>query len=274
MRLTRVTTLFLMQAICVLLIARESIADDAVEAFLKQAAEYEFKDASNGEMLTMHPQPLMHWGNPARNGEDGAIFVWKSGEQPYVIGTCFTYVYRDRVNRKHAFQVFGDVAIEGRHRDRVIWTPPENSLSYQPLQGGPAVAASRSGRSVQLRMMARRFQVKLTQKDGRLEQCRLVPKPLYRYEGNGPKQVSGAIFSFAIGTDPEALLILDQRDDKTGQPAWHYALARFTFYELEGLLDGESVWKKEKSESLQTSILTRRDYQREPYITFKPNWLD
>jgi hypothetical protein len=273
-RFSGASTLLLAHIVVVTTWAQNSLADDATEAFQKQAAEYEFKDADSGNVLTLHAQPLLHWGNPARNGEDGAVFIWTSERHPALIGTCFTYVYRDRVQRKHAFQVLADAAIEGRHRNRVIWTPPENSLSYQPVPKAPAPAASPSGRNVQLRMMARRFQVKLTQKDGRQEQCRLVPKPLYRYEGDKSAQVSGAIFSLAIGTDPEALLILDQRENKRGKPAWHYALARFTFYPLEGFLDDESVWKLEQSESLTTSILTRRDYQREPYITFKPDWLD
>lgn len=249
-------------------------AEEAVEAFQKQASEYEFKDDDQGKVLTMHPQPLLHWGNPARNGEDGAVFIWTADRQPALIGTCFTYVYRDRVQRKHAFQVLGDSAIEGRHRNRIIWTPKENSLPYQLVPKAPAPAASPAARNVQMRMLARRFQVKLTQKDGRQEQCRLVPKPLYRYDENKPRQAAGAIFSFAIGTDPEALLVLDLRDDAKGKPAWHYALARFTFYPLEGFLDDVSVWKKERSESLTSNILSRPDYQLEPYITFKPDYLD
>jgi hypothetical protein len=247
-------------------------AESTAELFQQQAAAYEFQDVATGKPLTFQAQPLLHWANPARNGEDGAVFLWTNGKQPAVIGTCFTYKYREIVRRKHAFRALSDGAIEGRHRDRVIWTPQPDSLLRRPLIGVPPPAANASGRKAQLSILARRFDVKLTQKDGRLEQCRLVPKPLYRFDDSD--QASGAIFSFAIGTDPEALLILDKRLDESGKPTWHYAFARFSFYPLEGFLNNESVWKVEKSESLNTSILSRPDYQREPYITFRPDWLD
>ncbi|MEX1027586.1 MAG: hypothetical protein WD049_06210 [Candidatus Paceibacterota bacterium] len=114
----------------------------------------------------------------------------------------------------------------------------------------------------------------MTLKDGRKEQCRLVPQPLYRFDSDEADESAGAIFSFAVGTDPEAFLILDRRNDDSGEPRWHYAMVRFTFYPLEGFLDRQSVWKVEQSESLTTNIFSRPDYQREPYITFRAEWLD
>lgn len=247
-------------------------AESTAKSFQQQAGAYAFKDVATGKRLTFQPQPVLHWANPARNGEDGAVFLWTNGKQPAVIGTCFTYKYREVVRRKHAFRALSDGGIEGRHRDRVIWTSQPDSLLHRPLVNAPPPAANVSGRKAQLGTLARRFDVKLTQKDGRLEQCRLVPQPLYRFDD--ANTACGAIFSFAIGTDPEALLILDKRVDESGKPAWHYAFARFSFYPLEGFLNNESVWKVEKSESLSTSILSRPDYQREPYITFRPDWLD
>lgn len=252
--------------------AASSGAESAVDAFTDQARQYVF--SIGDEELTFHPQPILHWGNPARGGEDGALFLWTDGDAPVVIGTCFTYEYAGVERRKHAFLLLSDDSVQGRHRDRLMWSPRPDGLAHQQLAGAPAVGATAAQRSTQLRAMARRFGVVLTLRDGRTERCRLVPQPLYRFESNDPHGDCGAIFSMAVGTDPETLLILRRERDDAGKPAWYYAFARFTFYPLEGLLDGQPVWNAQPLENMLGNILHRPDYQREHYITFRPDWLD
>ncbi len=49
------------------------------------------------------------------------------------------------------------------------------------------------------------------------------------------------MFAFAMGTDPEVILLLEavERDDKV---VWQYALARATGYAAEASLDDKVVW--------------------------------
>lgn len=49
------------------------------------------------------------------------------------------------------------------------------------------------------------------------------------------------MFSFALGTDPECLLLLEARVID-GKPEWHYAFGSQTSYRVEGSLDGKTVW--------------------------------
>jgi hypothetical protein len=220
----------------------------------------------------MQKQPLLHWSNPARNGERGAVFLWTDQDQPVVVGTCFTYTYDGESRRKHAFHILRDDAIEATNRDRVMWTPARANVIRSPLPGVPLPAATPAQRTSQMRLLARKLAVTLTQKDGRQELCRLVPQPLYQFQSkNGD---SGAIFSFAVGTDPEALLFLEAREDDTGKRSWQYTFARFTFYPLAATFNEAPIWKVEKSASASDNILTRPDYQRLPYITFRAEWLD
>lgn len=254
--------------------ASEETADDPLARFREEALAYEFVNLGSGKTLMMQRQPVLHWSNPARNGEDGLVYLWTDGDKPCVIGTFFTYVYNTTVRRKQSFRVLTNDAIRAKNADRVIWTPPTNSVEYRPLTDVPPPASVSSQRNGQLRRLARRFAVEVTLRNGRKEQCRLLPQPLYRYDSDESSEPAGAIFSFAVGTDPETLLILDRQNDESGEPRWHHAMVRFTFYPLEGFLDGKSIWKLEQSESLMTSIFARPDYQREPYVTFRAEWLD
>jgi hypothetical protein len=103
-----------------------------------------------------------------------------------------------------------------------------------------------------------------------MEESRLVPQPLDRYEAEDGSGNSGALFAYSIGTDPEALLMLKSRRDANRKTSRHYGFVRFTCCTLEGFLDNEVVWTAERSESLnQKTMLQRKDYQRLPYITFR-----
>ncbi len=249
-----------------------TVQESATELFATKAKEYVF--TTHGQELDLRKQPLLHWSNPARRGEDGSLFLWTDGDRPVIVGTCFTYQYNERVNYKHAFLLVSGDAVQGRHRDRVMWNPRTDGLAFRPLPDGSPPAATAVQRNSQLRATARRFSVTLSLKDGRTEQCRLVPQPLYRYDSDELDKPCGAIFSIAVGTDPEAMLILDRRKSESGVPVWHYALGRFTYYPLEGFLDGQSIWRAEQLENMLGNILTRPDYQTEHYITFRPTWLE
>ena len=48
-----------------------------IERFKAAAAQYDIRiDDAAKSKLTLFPKPLLHWDNPARTAEDGAVFVW------------------------------------------------------------------------------------------------------------------------------------------------------------------------------------------------------
>src|SRR4029079_4791320 len=70
----------------------ESESTRAVQDFKSDAAAYVIRLTSRPkEKLKLHEESLFHWGNPARTGEDGAVFVWTLDGRPEVIGSVFTY---------------------------------------------------------------------------------------------------------------------------------------------------------------------------------------
>jgi hypothetical protein len=88
---------------------------------------------------------------------------------------------------------------------------------------------------------ARRFAVRLTSPEGDESELRLMSRPLLRYSDSDVGVIDGAIFSFVVATDPEALLLIEA-SEQGESPAWRYALARFHFWNLSAALDGVPVW--------------------------------
>jgi hypothetical protein len=66
---------------------------------------------------------------------------------------------------------------------------------------------------------------------------RPLVKPLYRFEGN----TDGALFALVQGTDPEALVLLEARNELDGAH-WEYAVARFTDLEIHIRYRGQEVF--------------------------------
>lgn len=92
-----------------------------------------------------------------------------------------------------------------------------------------------------MKQMVRRFAAhERTPVEGRIE-LRLLAQPIYRYEGS----TEGAIFSFANGTNPEVLLILEAARPAEQQVSqgWQFALAQITGAEVFAELDGEQIWE-------------------------------
>ena len=89
----------------------------AVEAFKAEAAEYVVRLASRPQdKLVLEKEAALRWDNPARTGEDGALFIWMLGGRPEMIGTIFTYRFKDTLSRKHEFHSLatGPLAAEFR----------------------------------------------------------------------------------------------------------------------------------------------------------------
>jgi hypothetical protein len=73
-------------------------------------------------------------------------------------------------------------------------------------------------------------------------ELRRLPRELYRYQPEKPPVIDGAVFAFVMGTDPEALLMIEavQGPDHTD---WQYAFVRETSASLQARHVDQVVWK-------------------------------
>jgi hypothetical protein len=206
-----------------------------------------FVDA--GATEPMKPQPVLRWGNFTRGKQeaDGVFVLWTNHGRPEVsvgIYPWYGYITHEVVS------VSRGAKLEAREEGRVVWSPKAPGVAYKDLPGAPAPAATSAGRLRQMKVLADRFQVKMTglkaDRSDR-EDLRMLAKPLYHAEpGKVPSPdsdwIESGVFGFVQGTDPEAILLLEAVR-LGGRPRWRYAFARATAGGLEARLDQTVVWE-------------------------------
>lgn len=210
--------------------------------------------------VVLADEPALRWTNPVRGVlGDGATFFWSEGGRPVAVATISIRT-EGKVFRE--FALLGDRPIETKRGGRVVWSPRQNALAFRPLADAPAPARSPTQRLTQLRAMVRRFRVDIL-KGNRVE-CRLLSQPLLRYAAPDSDVVDGAVFAFAEATDPEGLLILeDRRDDANPDGRWFFSFARMSSPQTEFRLGDALLWT---GPPYWTNPRSREDPYSEAYL--------
>jgi hypothetical protein len=178
--------------------------------------------------LSLHKSPLLFYTNPVRqNDQHGSIYLWTEEGRPAVFASIWSALHRNNpadrnvTHEWHSLVESGD--LQATRDGQVLWTSGEAGIAGQLLQETPAPAASRAARLVQMRSIARGLSANI-EVEGESE-LRLMPQPLYRYSEGVANASDGALFVFAMSTDPELIMLLEAGDGR--QPAWRVAFARF-----------------------------------------------
>jgi hypothetical protein len=241
----------------------------AIKRFQEEARKYVLvQDTARPGKLEFLAEPVLHWANPARNGEDGAVFVWTRNGRPEAIGSVFTYT-NSRTGAaitKHAFHSLSDAPLSAEYESKAIWAPQAAGLAFQAVPDSEPPADSPRRRLVQMRSMARDFSAKIVDLVGEASELRLLTQPIVRYEPTAGRAKDGAIFAFAVGTDPEVLLVLESREH-SGEQRWEYAFARSHFVELTAFHGGKEVWKAERDEAILRTTFGSDDQRGKIYYS-------
>lgn len=240
----------------------------AVEAFRAEAAEYIVRLASRPkDKLVLEKEAALRWDNPARTSEDGALFIWTLAGRPEMIGTVFTYQYKDKLNRKHELHSLATGPLTAEFRGKQVWAPAKAGVTFQPAQGAPPPAGNPRQRLTQMKTLARDFSASMTDEEGQQSQLRLLSQPLIHYQPEDKRIQDGALFAFSQGTDPEAILLLESQQVKDAF-VWHYAFARFHYIELKAAYRGREVWHVPALAGILNLEVGQVPYQDSVYTTF------
>jgi hypothetical protein len=203
------------------------------------AKGYELFLGTDSIPLDIEPEPVMRWPNATREGQEGATYVWTLDGRPEAISS----VWETGGRWFHEFHSLSSSSLVARHNRRTIWQPEKAGVEFSPFREAPDPADSAVKRLAQMKDLARRFKCRLNSGDGKSEELRFLPRPLYRYKTERKDLVDGALFAFAQGTDPEVVLVLEAalRD---GKSKWRYALTRSTAFAVEADLDDEAIWSE------------------------------
>jgi hypothetical protein len=211
-------------------------------------------DMREGETkLALHDKPILFYTSPVRtNDQHGSLFLWTHEGRPAVIGSIWSGLnVKDRALRNvthefHSLSERPDVQAArggpGLSKSQAQWSAGEPGIAWLTLVGSPAPASSRAGRLSQMRAAARRLTASITAVEA--SELRLMPQPLYRYPEKTPGSLDGALFVFALATDPELIVLIEQTDD--AQAAMRVAFARFGNLPMSVKDDERELWSCDK----------------------------
>ena len=229
-----------------------SPAADGVKAWYafyqhEAAQAYRFKLEPGDVALELDPTPILRWTNPAEEGSiHGVVYVWRSQGRPFVVGQLFSYLNgkggRVYCHAMHSLARQGE-KLTGFREDKEFWTPDFPGVTMHDVPDAPKPAANRAGRLAQMKEISRRFSAYTEEATRGKRELRLLPAPLDRYLENAPAGADGALFSLAVGNDPEVILLVEKSEKPAGGPIWQYGLALSTRSTSVALLDDREVWR-------------------------------
>ena len=237
--------------------------------FLDDARHYAIRSMKPDAELKLHEPPVLNFTNPERNQERGSVFVWLHEGRPAVMGQFFRHNSRIGRQKKHALHSLMSVPLEGKFHGHVAWTPEQPGIEWKSFPVSPAVAATKKERLLQMRQLARPFQVKLTDSKERTTDLRLAPRPLFEYSAPRAGVTDGVIFSYLVATDPEAILLVEAFEEE-GKTGFRYAFARFHFWKLTATLAEKTVWDVEYDPSMINNPFARPETMKKVYNSFIP----
>jgi hypothetical protein len=191
------------------------------------------------QALQLVDEPLIAFENPVSQMWDGMMFVWTDRGRPAAAVKSYYHSLNKRWGR--TFVALSTNQIEMSHQGKKLWTPDQAGLAFVPLADAPPPADDGRRRLTQMRDIARRFMMvdHWGLKDPTDWQLRLLTTPLFRYEAPDHQVIDGAVFGY-VANSPEALVLIESRKTAAGS-AWHYAVSRFTRFEVSVSLDGERI---------------------------------
>lgn len=183
--------------------------------------------------------PCLRWNNPISTAADGIVAVYSHNNgRPAALGQFFFNFQKKWVNE---FTIIPESDVTIMRSGNEFWKPTEYVCKFADLPRSPVPDAKPALRLTQMRAIAADFAVVDHFGPQPVKQnLRLLSQPVYRYSEEG-KIVDGALFIFALGTDPEcALLVEAYQEDKTTR--YRYAVAPMSIYQLDVSYKDELVW--------------------------------
>jgi hypothetical protein len=211
-----------------------------------------YRDAAERQKLELRETPVYIWQNHTRSaGQYGAVYVWTHRGCPEVVGSIFSNP-ADSAGARQVLHELHALSTEALHPlpSRANQWSPKAGLTRTPLADAPKPADTPKARALQLRSLSRELSAhSVPPYDDQRWELRLLPKWLFRYESTDQDVIDGALFAYvtSAGTDPEVMLLLEARN-RGDELKWHYALARFSDFNLYAEHKGQKVWEALRDE--------------------------
>jgi hypothetical protein len=186
-------------------------------------------------------EPLHRWNDPTGDISDGSLWAWRSSGRPIAVMTIEWHSIQPET-WSFEFISLSTGLVEATDR-RLQWTPRQAGLRFREIPNAPPPAGGEAQRLWQMKDLLKRFSADEFWNVSRQEYAlRLLPRPIDRYSDEESGLIDGAIYVFAKGTNPEALIVIEARRDKGGAMSWSYAPQTLTTAAPTLRLDRKAVW--------------------------------
>lgn len=274
MRIVMMTRLFLLGCLATASLsvsAEEEAPTMTVFGDLIELGEQIEIETADKQTLQFDPKPILNWSNPTRNaGQKGCVFVWHRHGRPGVIGSIFTHGNATQIKMRHEMHSLTEQPLHAHYQEKMAWSSTESGIQWIELNKAPTPRTNARLRLVQMRAIARQFSATLEEPNGTQSALELKPTPLYRYSSSKYGVLDGAIFSLALGTDPEVMLLVEATKEGDSPATWQVAFARFhywkVFVENES---GEIVWKADRATELIVSKIGDANTIGRTYVSYQ-----
>ena len=200
----------------------KDVSRETLEAMRRNVASLSAVSRSpDGESpLKLVTTPVLRYSDPGGITTDASVWVWGGQGRPAMVAGIFFLTQEGR-DSKWSCELLsladGPVAVSSGAG--WSWTPNTGGLKWLAIDDPPADTSRERLR--QMKAIAERYEITSLK-----SQLRLLVQPLYRYADEERGLIDGAIFSYAAGTNPETLLLVECRKSDDA-PAWQAAFARF-----------------------------------------------
>ena len=226
---------------------------------------WSFRAGPKKQSLKLERSPVLRWTNPGTGRVYGDLYLWTDRGRPLVIMSLFK-AWQPANGFHVELHSLTSGELEADRGGPPIWKPNRPGIALAAVPEAPLPAESPVGRLVQMKAISREFSIVLEDRrvneGGEEQSLRLLSQPLYRYPSSVPGAVDGALFTFALGTDPEIFLLLEAKKNAAGAGGgpgeWQYGLVRMNDGVLTVLHKQREVFKAERAGD--------RDAMRDPYV--------
>jgi hypothetical protein len=217
---------------------------ESLIALTQIAASYRVTLATK-RMAKLNEEPVIRWTKPAGEIEDAALFIWTCEDRPVVAAT---FLWQKNIGLYHEFQSLSLEPLKAERHGESVWVTTKPGIKFAPVPDAPIPADTRNKRLVQMKALAEEFHSEAIKgppfyAEKSVYKFRLLPKPLLTYHERPDRD--GAIFAFVQDTDPEVLLILENRAHGDGT-RWEFAIAPMTGWQLNAWHKALKVWSVER----------------------------
>jgi hypothetical protein len=242
----------------------DGLAKNMLPIYVKEVETYTIAvESAPKTALEMKKEPVFEWLNPARNAQQGAVFVWLRDGRPAALACIFSAPHVKLPGRQinHELHALDTEKLLVKREEYNQWKP-QAGLARKELPNAGTPTETVAARLLQMKRLAQEFSGHTIDRDGNRWELRLLSAPLYRYPAANTGVVDGALFALVStsGTDPEVLLVLETREER-GTMRWEYACGRFSDLELR---------VKRKDEEVYTSIPSEKNpFTNDPFHLYR-----